>query len=1682
MYDDESPSLGVGFAIEAGSSFDTLLRVENAMAATESKLLPAAARIERGTANMVNLGGATAQIRAFGSSATRELQAVNREKALTTKSGEALVRQLEREAAAIGKTRDELRAAKVETLALAAAQQGNTDLSDRLFSAARQRDAAVQAAAEAEAQAATARTAAAARERAAAEAAVNAQLLERARLEAALGRTMGADRPRATDAGATFSALAARAAEDEARATDMAAVAARRAAEEHNRLAAAVRGSHAAQMADAEAAERLRMSTDPLYASTKRLNAEIAESERLYRAGATAPAEYARQQEVLTGRLNALGAANDNLAATGRRGAGSMTQLSFQINDVATMAAMGAKPTQIFVSQIGQIVQIAQTAEGGVKGFAKEVGGLALRFAPLLAATAVAGVALWRFKEQISADADLKKYADGLGLTHKEMKKLGDVSVTTGDMMSGLWTTIQDRMGTGFSGKKLIDYLFSPNDAKQVGTFVSQIHGVFVGGYKGVIEIWGLLPNAMREIFGRAVNGGAAAIEKLINLSVQGLNWLVSKSNSVLRTSFATIGTVSLGRVQENFGNAGARAGAALGKNVAAETKKAMGAMTGFVNDWAANTVRKSQDRLSKAADAIKADRTPKKDKPDRHAEQLAREAEAVEAQVRNLYALATAYRISGAEALIAEARVKAESEAIKKRGDIEEFVNRQVRLAVAQRVSDASKSTASMREQAGMQEEVNRAVGAGLVPAERAAELLRDRLALLPLVQAMGAAAARQDIIGASAALRALNEQRAARERLTAAERDAKFEATLAGGRDRLAELREELRYLGVADAFRDRALAKVRAEAEARKQNFTTDQAAAYVRQQIAIADETERLAAAQRDWNDQLSFTADRWDLIAQNVQDAARGMSEAFGSVGRAVGDMAAIYASYEADRARADDAHKTRLLAAGSEAARDREVAKYMIAISTRQVGLYGDMTAAAKGFFSEKSKGYQALATAEKVFRAVEFALSVRAMAQDAAETASKVAGSVFRTAKYAVEAVVKAISSLPFPANLAAGAATVGALAALGVSVAGGLGGGGAKPTRANEGTGTVLGDTAAKSESIKRAIDQLREVDTLMLSHSREMAASLRSIDRQIGGFAAQILKAGNINASAGVQTGFKTDTTGKVLSTLVDPTGLFSKIPVIGGVFGAVKSLIGSLFGSKTTITGTGLYGGAQSLGGILSSGFDASYYSDIKKEKKFFGIKTGTSYSTQFTGADPTLENQFTLILRSFNDAIGAAAGPLGESTAAIEQRLSGFIVNIGKIDLTGLTGEQITEKLTAVFGAAADQMAGAAFPGVAKWQKAGEGLFETAVRVASTVEAVTGALGSLGAVSQAMSIDAKLGLAAQFDSVGELTSAAEAYFERFYSKEERARARLAQFGDVFASLGLTLPSSLASYRQLIEAQNLTTEAGQETYATLLRMAPAFAELQEAMNGAKSAADVLAERQDLERKLLEVRGDTAALRALDLARLDESNRALQLQIYAIQDAQEAARAADQLRDAWTSVADGIMEEVRRIRGLSGAEAGGGFAAVQGRFNAATAAARGGDMEAAKTLTVLSQSLLNEAEKVATSRQELDRIRAQTAAALEGTYGAIKGLGGGSAGSSVATLLAAVSASQAASAPVAANDSAAQELRALREEVAAMRRDNNAGHAATAGNTGKLVRTLEDVTADGSGQAISVVAAAA
>jgi hypothetical protein len=1508
MFDDDAPGFGVTFEIDGGASIAEANMLAEVFESAEAKMLVSAKRIEQVTSGMINLGGATAEVKSFGMAATRELAATAREARAVEKSGEAMVRQLERQGLAFGKSREDLRGLRAEEKALAAERTGNTDLANRLraaeqaifdqeLAAARRARAEAEVAAQDKAAAAAIAVAAAEREAQAMREAAFAH----GQFEAAARRGMAMWREQEAARAASAKLSDAARLRDEAAAADVAA-------RSQAQLAATLRASHDAMLADAVAAEKMRAATDPLYASTARLNAEIAESTRLYHAGATAPAEYARQQEVLTGRLRALTAAHDDHAAAGKRGASSMTQLSFQINDVATMAASGAPPFQILATQLGQIVQVAQMAEGGVKGFAGELMGLATRFAPLAAVAAVAGVSLYQFKQQVEKDANLKAYVDTLGLTHKEMKKLGDVSVTTGDLLAGFWKAVNE----GGTGKSLMSQLFTDADKKtltDLQDFTIQVfkgiaaasYGLVVGSYRAAVAIWNQFPAALGDIFVQAVNGSVTAVEFLLNKGIAAVNAIARAGNAIIgKDLFGQFDQVQLGRMKNAYAGEAEKLGKVIVGSFNGAVDEALKGMDRIGSQTGKFATENAQKRYRDKANEIIADRTAKKDKPDKHAEQLAREAAAIEAQIRNLYALAAAYGVSGAAALIAEARVKAESQAIKQRADIEAAVDRQVRLAIAQRVSDAAKSAAAMRDEAQVQAEVNGMVAAGLVPAERANELVRERIADLPLLAAIEAAQQRgltEEVKKATDALKAQQDARASKK---AADTGTYFAAAEKQAERQLALQEEELRLIGATDMERVRAMATIQAtqKLQADGQSTTNEYAKTYIATQVKIATGAETNRQAQEAYNASLTATGDLFDTIDQSAQSAAGGIADAFGRVGSAVGDALTIVTGFYADQARLQEQHAAAIDKAGTnEIAIARENRLFAIRSSSMQINAYGNMASAAKGFFKEGSAGYKAMAAAEKVYRVAQLAMSVASIIQNGAETVSAVANSATRATANAAEGI-SAQAKLPFPANIAAMAATGAALVAAGIAVFGGGGGGAAASVTSAEdyqkgqGTGSILGDASAKSESIGRSLDLMMKNSNRDLEYSSEMARSLRAIESGIGNLAAAVARetkvGGGLDASA---LGLGTNTSAGLLGV----NGLFSK---------------------KITreLNDAGLQFDGASVASVIAGGITANLYQEVLKTTKksgFLGIggSTKTTVETIRTGADAGLTNEVSLLVANMRTAIVGAAGTIGIDGAAA--MLDAFQINIGRISFKDLTSEEIEAELAAVFSRVGDDMAGAIGGDVAAFQRAGEGMLETLMRLAKEYTTVDVALRSIGMTFGAVglaSVGARTLLVELFGGLDEFTEATSFFRENFLSEAEQMAPVITAVRGEMDRLGLAGVTTKAAFKDVVLGLDLSTASGREIYAALMAVAPAFAkttdylaslggELENTAKTAEQLAAIAKQRRALEIQLMEANGDAAgalaAKRADEVAALDETLRALQQQVYVAQDAAQAAR---------------------------------------------------------------------------------------------------------------------------------------------------------------------------------------------
>ncbi len=208
------------------------------------------------------------------------------------------------------------------------------------------------------------------------------------------------------------------------------------------------------------------------------------------------------------------------------------------------------------------------------------------------------------------------------------------------------------------------------------------------------------------------------------------------------------------------------------------------------------------------------------------------------------------------------------------------------------------------------------------------------------------------------------------------------------------------------------------------------------------------------------------ADAMGAVNDNVRAATNSFGELFGTAGEGFASLVANIADY-ADKTASIEARladERARYGAGSIEAKRAE-AQAGAELANAEMAHYGDMIRSAKGFFKEKSAAYKVMEGVEKAYAAVRLALAIRdmlmegtktatvvagagaRMAADGVETASSVSKSGIRAAADGVAAIAKAIASLPFPLNIAAGAATAAALVAFGVKV---FGGGGKKSASA--------------------------------------------------------------------------------------------------------------------------------------------------------------------------------------------------------------------------------------------------------------------------------------------------------------------------------------------------------------------------------------------------------------------------------------------------------------------------------------------------------------------------------------------------------------------------------------------------------------------------------------------------------
>lgn len=530
---------------------------------------------------------------------------------------------------------------------------------------------------------------------------------------------------------------------------------------------------------------------------------------------------------------------------------------------------------------------------------------------------------------------------------------------------------------------------------------------------------------------------------------------------------------------------------------------------------------------------------------------------------------------------------------------------------------------------------------------------------------------------------------------------------------------------------------------------------------------------------------------------------------------------------------------------------------------------YADVSKSIQTFFGKKTALAKAAHAMEMGFSALQIAMQIKEVGVQLWADSQKVASSFMSTMAQMSDAiglssvlatlgVINQAQGDPYSAPIRM-AAMAAIMAGLGFAVFGG--GTSGSFAAENKGTGTVLGDKSKASESITKALESLSDIGTTTNRYSAQMAASLKNIESNISGLASLLVRSGDIeNSASGISTGFKMSSFGSAIdNTFNSMSKIMSKTPLdkitgglLSGVTNSIGKLVGGLFGTSTQIKGQGIFGSNQSIASILNNGFQAQYYNDVQTKKKTFGITTSTRNKTIYADASSELEQQFTKIIIDTADSIRVAGKVIGMTNDQITQSLNSFVVSIGKINTQGKTGTEIQDLLTNIFSANADKMAQAVAPGFEKLQKVGEGYYETLVRVATTLEQANTALDLASIKMYDISKDGAIAasnLVDGFGTISDFVSAMSDYSNNFLTEEEIISNTTSQLDKVFKSLGITMPKTRDEYKKLVESQDLTTEAGQEMFTTLINLSSIFSDI------TKPAEEAAAKLKDFTKTIIE-----------------------------------------------------------------------------------------------------------------------------------------------------------------------------------------------------------------------------------
>lgn len=290
-----------------------------------------------------------------------------------------------------------------------------------------------------------------------------------------------------------------------------------------------------------------------------------------------------------------------------------------------------------------------------------------------------------------------------------------------------------------------------------------------------------------------------------------------------------------------------------------------------------------------------------------------------------------------------------------------------------------------------------------------------------------------------------------------------------------------------------------------------------------------------------------------------------------------------------------------------------------------------------------------------------------------------------------------------------------------------------------------------------------------------------------------------------------------------------GAFFGGPVGAAIGGAVGGIINRAFGQGAKeINASGI------TGTFAGASFSGQSFQEWSRASGWFNSgSSGTDYSALDSGTASKLGKVYATVTSSTAELASA----LGLPTSQI----------LGYVKSIRLDSSQLNEAgITAVFEGIADELARTVVS--ANYIREGERASATLTRLTTSLAAVNSAFDLLDKTAIKASLaggDSASKLVDLFGGTETFNAATLDFYKTFYTEAERNAKTTEQLVAQFAGLGVAVPDSLQAYRDLVNAQDITTESGRATYAALMGLSGAFATV---TNAASKAVNDLIKTSD------------------------------------------------------------------------------------------------------------------------------------------------------------------------------------------------------------------------------------------